>query len=253
MTALNTSWNLKTGINVNRLVAQASNKKSLFYNYDYLILKYKTGYCLKGKNEPKGMENVVPSIAHLCAFADSMINIVHEKKDLKERICSFIDLLNNEENKYDKEIILWLRFCIMNLVKRYAFVKEFRINSNSFSTTLAQDYDKHKNDLEMIFAHELMELGKDARDWMINAIPSVLGMRLTVMFVNMSNQGSIILPISPSTGTRGEESFFSKIFKSQTFYVLLKPGHYDALYSHEDIANFKCLDSSDPEKDLEAK
>ena len=194
------------------------------------------------------MDDKTPSIAHLCSFVDEMINIAKENTDLKERINALANLMNTEDNKYDKGIILWLRFCIMNLIRRYAFVKDFKINSTSLSNMLVQDYDEYHNDLEAILEKELMILGKDARDWMINSIPSVLGMKLMVVYANMQSQSTRIEPRSPNTGTVGEESFFRKVLKDQTFYVLLKPGHYDALYSYEDISNFKCLDYYDPDR-----
>lgn len=211
---------------------QVTIPTSFFYNFDTNIIKFSQGYTK--------VINITPSMK----IINQLLDKVCEWSELEEKsmaIDNLIAILNEEDNAFDKVFILLLRYGMMNMLIRYAYIQEFKINGKPLNYSLQVDMVNYKNDLGAIILNELMVMGKDARDWMIELLPSLIGSKVTVCFLKADEKSYKEITFIPFLYE--EDNMLHKAFREENFYILLKPGHYDMLYSHKEIKAYKCLDN----------
>ena len=89
-----------------------------------------------------------------------------------------------------------------------------------------------------------MNMGEDARDFIINLIPFMLRVSLEIVYVDEKNRGSQEMQ-NQLYNAKTTDFYFSLNdslnLHEKTLYLFLKTGHYDIIYKKNWVENFDQL------------
>ena len=151
-------------------------------------------------------------------------------------------------NQFDLAVIKMLRYLVSNFV---LINPDFTFNDLSIRTTIEI---VEGMTLDTFCKNEILKLGVDARSIILLILPLVLRINIITVLLDLQakqpdtrdNFTETYCSISPNMIYRLEDSLN---FHNKDIYICLKPGHYDALYTHEfmeqeypQIKNY-CLDA----------